>query len=112
MTKRDAFLKIRQYVNNDEELTAFVDKELALLDKRAATIIKAKKEKTDINNSLKEMIREALITRNEAMSTSDIAATLGVSTQKATPLLSDLVAEKIIVVNIDKKRKKMYTLSE
>lgn len=110
MTKREAFNEIRTLVADNEELVAFVDKELALLDKRNSANSKAKLEKAEQNAALGEKIVEFLTDKENGLSTMEIGAGVGISPQKATPILKTLVAEGKVTV-VTEKRKNLYSVA-
>ena len=111
MTKREAFETIKTLVADNEELVEFVDKELALLDKRNSANEKAKAEKAKANAVFAENIISVLEGADKPMSTMEIGVAVGISPQKATPLLKSLVKEGKVAVTVD-KRKNLYSVAE
>lgn len=110
MTKMEALTAIKALVVDNEELTAFVDNELALLNKRKNTISKAQKEKAEANAKIAEAIVDFLANATEALPTMTISIAVGISPQKATPILKNLVSEgRLKVTNV--KNKNLYSIA-
>lgn len=107
ITKRDNFLALSRVVVNsnisDDEkvrLSEFISHEIALLDKRHAKSGPTKAQrlnegvKTDILNTLSD---------SEGLRATEIANALGLSVQKVTALLRQMVEENLVVREQDKK---------
>lgn len=92
VTKRDMFVAIAgvlEDLEDTEELVAMVEKEIALIDKRAARPRKATATQV-ANEAMKADIVEVLAT-GEAKTATEIADEFDVSTQKVAALLRQLV---------------------
>lgn len=111
MTKREYFEAIKVAVADNEELVAFVDKELELLDKRKSANSKTKQKKADEDSAIAEAIISAIPDVNSKFTTMQLAGAVGISPQKATPILAKLVADNRLKVTVDKK-KKFYNLCD
>lgn len=111
MTKVEAFEAIKAIVAENEELVAFVDKELELLAKRKNASAKARAKKAEENNGLADNVVAVVENAEEKLSTMEIAQAVGVSTQKVTPILTKLVADGRLDV-VTEKRKKYYSVVE
>ena len=99
MTKKENFTAIREMLEaytgeNGEELIAFVDNELALLAKKAASPRKPSARTTE-NEGLKAEILAFLATVDEPKTIKDLQAEMptleGMSNQRVSRLLNDLV---------------------
>ena len=111
-TKRDLFLEVREVVAGNEELVAFVDHELELLDKKAST------KSTKVNDeqvSLMEKIVNALNEIGRSVTISELqkenAEMAEYSNQKLSAMLKKLVDNKQVTKIIDKK-KSYFTTAE
>lgn len=111
-TKKDLFLEIREVVAGNEELVAFVNHELELLDKKAST----KSTKTnDEQVALMETIVNALNEIGRAVTISELqkenAEMTEYSNQKLSAMLKKLVDNKRVIKITDKK-KSYFTTAE
>ena len=104
-TKRDLFLEVREVVAGNEELVAFVDHELELLDKKAST------KSTKVNDeqvSLMEKIVNALNEIGRSVTISELqkenAEMAEYSNQKLSAMLKKLVDNKQVTKMVDKKK--------
>ena len=104
-TKREMFTEIRNAVADNEEMVAFLNKEIALLEK---TRNNRKPTKTQVENEkYKKLILDYLIAEQTIHTLKEIQ--LGVSEvadfkcQKMTHLLTALINEKKITRNYVKK---------
>ena len=111
-TKRDLFLEVREVVAGNEELVAFVDHELELLDKKAGT------KSTKVNNeqvALMEKIVNALNEIGRSVTISELqkenAEMAEYSNQKLSAMLKKLVDNKQVTKMVDKK-KSYFTTAE
>ena len=111
-TKRDLFLEIREVVAENEELVAFVDHELELLDKKAST------KSTKVNDeqvALMEKIVNALNEIGRSVTISELqkenAEMAEYSNQKLSAMLKKLVDNKQVTKIVDKK-KSYFTTAE
>lgn len=111
-TKRDLFLEVREAVAGNEELVAFVDHELELLDKKAST------KSTKVNDeqvALMEKIVNALNEIGRSVTISELqkenAEMAEYSNQKLSAMLKKLVDNKQVTKMVDKK-KSYFTTAE
>lgn len=116
-TKRDKFLALRALpdVLADDELVAFIDHELELLEKRSSVIRKPTAKQTE-NASYKADI-VAWMEPGQVYACADIVKGVpsiveaGLSTQRVNAMLTQLVSDGAIIRTID-KRKSSYSLAE
>ena len=104
-TKRDLFLEVREVVAGNEELVAFIDHELDLLNKKAST--KSTKVNTEqvelmgkIVNALNKIGRSVTISELQK----ENAEMAEYSNQKLSAMLKKLVDNKQVTKMIDKKK--------
>lgn len=116
MTKREFFTAIANSTSIDSELVEFATSTLEKMD--ASDIArKNKPSKRKIENApLVETIMSELITEGKSVTASEIAESLGITTQKASAILRGLVSEgKLISGEIKVSGKptcKCYSLGE
>ena len=111
-TKRDLFLEVREVVAGNEELVAFVDHELELLNKKTST------KSTKVNDeqvALMEKIVNALNEIGRSVTISELqkenAEMAEYSNQKLSAMLKKLVDNKQVTKIVDKK-KSYFTTAE
>lgn len=111
-TKKDLFLEVREVVAGNEELVAFVDHELELLDKKTST------KSTKVNEeqvALMEKIVNALNEIGRSVTISELqkenAEMAEYSNQKLSAMLKKLVDNKQVTKMVDKK-KSYFTTAE
>ena len=111
-TKKDLFLEVREVVAGNEELVAFVDHELELLNKKAST------KSTKVNDeqvALMEKIVNALNEIGRSVTISELqkenAEMAEYSNQKLSAMLKKLVDNKQVTKIVDKK-KSYFTTAE
>jgi predicted transcriptional regulator len=94
VTKRENLVAIATFLREagEVELAEFAEKEVGLIDKRASKP-RALTADQKANVELKETIVDILVDVDEGASATDVANGLGVSVQKASQLLRQLVAE-------------------
>lgn len=104
-TKRDLFLEVREVVAGNEELVAFIDHELELLNKKAST------KSTKVNDeqvALMEKIVNALNEIGRSVTISELqkenAEMAEYSNQKLSAMLKKLVDNKQVTKIVDKKK--------
>lgn len=107
MTKRDYFNALRTIVADNEELTAFIDRELELLERKSKSGSK-KPTKTQLENEkLKADIMVALTEADTMLNIKELMAVCPtitkLSNQKITHLLTPLVNEGKLVKTYVKK---------
>ena len=111
-TKRDLFLEVREVVAGNEELVAFIDHELDLLNKKAST------KSTKVNNeqvALMEKIVNVLNEIGRSVTISELqkenAEMAEYSNQKLSAMLKKLVDNKQVTKIVNKK-KSYFTTAE
>ncbi len=111
-TKKDLFLEVREVVAGNEELVAFIDHELELLNKKAST------KSTKVNDeqvALMEKIVNALNEIGRSVTISELqkenAEMAEYSNQKLSAMLKKLVDNKQVTKMVDKK-KSYFTTAE
>lgn len=111
-TKKDLFLEVREVVAGNEELVAFVDHELELLNKKTST------KSTKVNDeqvALMEKIVNALNEIGRGVTISELqkenAEMAEYSNQKLSAMLKKLVDNKQVTKIVDKK-KSYFTTAE
>lgn len=114
MTKRDNYNAIRTIVADNADLVAFIDHELELLDKKNARRSTKPSAKQVANEGTKDAIVAVLQNSADPMTIADIIAsdaTLeGLSTQKVSALLTQLVNDGT-VVRTSVKRKSYFAMA-
>ncbi len=71
MTKKEMFMEIRNAVLSNEEMVAFIDHEIELLDRKAASPRKPTKTQVE-NNGYKALVIEYLISADAPKNLTDI----------------------------------------
>ena len=104
-TKKDLFFEVREVVAGSEELVAFIDHELELLNKKAST------KSTKVNDeqvALMEKIVNALNEIGRSVTISELqkenAEMAEYSNQKLSAMLKKLVDNKQVTKMVDKKK--------
>ena len=107
MTKREMFVAIREVVIDNVDMVAFVDREIALLDKKKSapkklteTQLENERCKADIIAYLIEVDQPKNISEIQA----DVASVATFSNQRITHILSALVANSKVTKTYIKKR--------
>lgn len=105
MTKVEMFSAIREVVSENAEMVAFIDDEIELISKKAAS---KKPTKVQIENeSFKAEILAYLTEVGKAVTIKEMQSAVGtlaeLSNQKMTHLLSALIEEKKISKEYEKK---------
>lgn len=112
MTKKDYLTQIKENYALTEDEVAFIDHEIELLTKRSAGERKPSARQTE-NEALKqsildEMVENTLYTIEEMTKTLDCLS--GLSSQRVSALVSQLVKELKVVRTVD-KRKAYFSLA-
>lgn len=93
MTKKEMFAEIRKAVINNEEMVAFIDHEIDLLEKKGASPRKPTKVQLE-NDGFKAEIITALTGADSAVTIKELVnicpAIAGLTNQRITHLLTDL----------------------
>lgn len=95
-------------------VTEFAQKEIAKLDKRNATPSKADREKAAENELIMAKLMGVLNAAEAPMVAADLAAAVGVNTQKASALLLKLCAAKFVVqgeIKVKGRKVKAYAVT-
>ena len=106
MTKKEMFTEIRSYVTDNAEMVAFIDHEIELLDRKASSSKKPTKTQIE-NDGLKAEIVAYLVTADAPKSIKELQAEVaslnGLTNQRITHLLTDLVKAETLVKEYVKK---------
>ena len=105
VTKRMRFEQIKSLVSDNEELVAFIDHEIELLDKKNSRTGKPTKTQVE-NETIKNTIFNILQTTNKPMTVTQLLATEefhGLSNQKVSALLTQLRDANKVVRTVEKK---------
>ena len=107
MTKRENITAMLNdsYINSNADWKAYLENELALLDKKNKAPKKATKTQIE-NEALKDKLLDVLRSASAPMTASAIAEALGVSVNKASALLTQLKEDNS--VNRDVVKRKAY----
>ena len=105
ITKKEMFAQIREVVADNADMVAFIDHEIELLSKKSGS---KKPTATQIaNEGLKATIL-AVLEGSEGMTASEVLASSedfnGMSNQKISALLKQLVDEGKVIKTSDKKK--------
>ena len=110
MTKREYFAQIREIVAENEELVAFVDHEVELLDKKnsrkSGKPTKAQVANEGIKAEITEYLRE-----NAPARIGDIAQAVGQTPNKVNALIKQM-KDTGEVIRTEEKRVAYFTLAE
>jgi len=108
MTKRENYTALRAIVADNADLVAFIDHELELLDRKNAKRSDKPTAKQVANEETKDVILQVLNDATDPMMISDIIADdpalAGMSTQKVSALLTQLIADGQVVRTVDKRK--------
>ena len=111
ITKREMFEQLKAVVltaevENVEQLVAFIEHEVELLNKKSASKSKAEIEKANANVELTQIVREVLANSSVAMTVSEVMKSNEVlaelSNQKVSYLMRTLVENKEVVKTVEK----------
>lgn len=105
VTKRMRFEQIKALVSDNEELVAFIDHEIELLNKKNSRTGKPTKTQVE-NETIKNTIFNILQTTNKPMTVTQLLATEelnGLSNQKVSALLTQLRDVNKVVRTVEKK---------
>ena len=106
MTKKEMFNEIRKAVASNEEMVAFIDHEIELLDRKASSPKKPTKTQVE-NDAFKATIVEYLTTVDTSKSIKELQAEVaelaGLTNQRITHMLTDLVKSGVVVKEYVKK---------
>ena len=105
VTKRMRFEQIKALVSDNEELVAFIDHEIELLDKKNSRSGKPTKTQVE-NETIKNTIFNTLQATGKPMTVTQLLATEelnGLSNQKVSALLTQLRDVNKVVRTVEKK---------
>ena len=105
VTKRMRFEQIKSLVGDNEELVAFIDHEIELLDKKNSRTGKPTKTQVE-NEAIKNTIFNTLQIAGKPMTVTQLLATEelnGLSNQKVSALLTQLRDVNKVVRTVEKK---------
>ena len=105
-TKRDMYTAIRAIVADNEEMVAFIDHEIELLNRKSAS--PKKPTKTQVENEGYKADIVAYLTSADAPKTikemqADIPSLAGLTNQRITHMLTDLVKSEVVRKDYVKK---------
>ena len=105
-TKREMFTAIRAIVADNEEMVAFIDHEIELLNRKSAS--PKKPTKTQVENESYKADIVAYLTSTDAPKTikemqADVPSLAGLTNQRITHMLTDLVKSETIHKDYVKK---------
>ncbi len=106
MTKKEMYANIRAIVINNEEMVAFIDHEIELLERKSGS--PKKPTKTQIENDGFKAEIVAHLTEADAPKTirelqAEISSISGLSNQRITHMLTDLIKDEVLVKEYVKK---------
>ena len=118
ITKREYFAQVKTIVQasgvaNTDEIVAFIDHEIELLNKKSATRTKAEKENDALNVTLIEKITEVLAGGKKMTVTEIMKSDVGLveySNQKISAVLKKMV-DNGSVVRVTEKGKSIFYLA-
>ena len=93
LTKRDYFEMILEVVEGNEQLTAFVNHELELLDKKASSKSMTSNQKE--NEQIKARIIQALVELGKPVTITELQANNGEMAQYSNQKLSALIKQMV-----------------
>ena len=106
MTKKEMFVEIRNAVAENEEMVAFIDHEIELLDRKANSPKKPTKTQVE-NDAFKAEIVAFLAEADTSKTIKELQAEIpslsGLTNQRITHMLTDLVKAEVVVKEYVKK---------
>ena len=106
MTKREMFTEIRNIVADNEEMVAFIDHEIELLDRKSNSSRKPTKTQVE-NDGFKAEIVDYLTEIDTPKTIKELQANIssisGLTNQRITHMLTDLIKAGILVKEYVKK---------
>ena len=105
MTKKQYFGVLLEMVKGNEDLENFINREIELLNKKASSGTKTKRQME--NEGVKEEIVNALTELGKAITVSELMVKVPYSNQRLSALLKQLVEENK-VERIEEKRKTYF----
>lgn len=105
MTKKEMFAQILAHLDNPQE-REFIPHEIELLEKKSATKSEKKSPAQQANEVIKQAIVDYLTATGERYRVGDIIKSVPecaeLSSQKVTPLMTQLVNEFVVVKTVEK----------
>ena len=104
ITKKEMFAQIREVVADNADMVAFIDHEIELLSKKSGS------KKPTANQIANEGLKDTILTvlNTEGMTASEVLASStefeGMSNQKISALLNQMVKDGKIAKVVDKKK--------
>ena len=106
MTKRENFNALRSLVIDNEEMVAFIDREIALLDKKSSAPRKPSARQVE-NESLKAVITSHLMAVDAPRCIKELQSEISelseLTSQRISALLSQMVKAGTLVKSYEKK---------
>ena len=106
MTKKEMFVEIRNVVADNAEMVAFIDHEIELLDRKSSAPKKPTKVQLE-NEAFKAEIVSHLVEVDTPKTIKELQAEMpsisGLTNQRITHMLTDLVKAETLVKNYIKK---------
>lgn len=106
MTKKEMFSKIRTAVADNAEMVAFIDHEIELLEKKSSSPKKPTKTQLENDGFKAEIVAyltDADAPKNIKELQAEVASLNGLSNQRITHMLTDLVKAETLVKEYVKK---------
>lgn len=103
MTKLQNYTAMRALVADNAELTAFIDHEIELLQRKNSKTSAAAAKKAAYNANLRQDILAELINADKPMTCSEVAAVLKLNTQKVAPQMTALVNDGQVARTVVKR---------
>lgn len=103
-TKKEMFNEILSMVKDNREMTDFIKHEIELLDKKSVSkkATKTQTENIGYKSEIKSVLTEDGATVTEIQGKSEVLA--GLSNQRVSALLRQMVADGEVVKTVDKKK--------
>jgi predicted HTH transcriptional regulator len=103
VTIKDQFVEVAEVLRSvdREDLAEFIDGRVAVLDKKAAN--KKATAKQEENEILKAQILDTLTAEDKAFTVGELIKVFGVSSQKMSALLTQMVKDGAVARTVEKK---------
>lgn len=95
-----------------EDIQAWANHQLELLDKKSTYRNAEKEANNEANARIGETIVEYLRTVENALTVTQIANHVGLSTQKTTPILDKLILDNKVVATMEKRKRYFKVVTE
>lgn len=114
MTKKENLMALKNYVKDNAELTAFIEHELELLEKKSTAPKKPTARQVE-NKGFKDIVLDELTKNGDYMTVEALqeanAVLADLTTFRIIPMLTSLVNEGKAVKTYGKKRKALYKVA-